>query len=221
MGAKRLPGPDRAAVAAELREIAARLRLSGENPFRARAYATGAEAVEGLSDAQLSRRLAQGTLTEVPGIGPALAAVIGETAAGGESRIAAKLRAEAPAAVLELTQVRGISPARARRLHDALGIGGIDELEAAGRAGRVRQVKGFGVKTEASILSAIGAYRQRTDAIRLVDARDLAAGLAAFVARQPGVRRADVAGPVRRWQEAVDQLAVVASVVRAEDVPGA
>ncbi|MFL5303561.1 MAG: helix-hairpin-helix domain-containing protein [Polyangia bacterium] len=219
MAARRLPST-RAAIAAELREIAARLRLSGDNPFRARAYAAGADAVESLSDAQLARRLAAGTLTEVPGIGAALATIIGEVATAGESRLAARLRAEAPAAVLELTQLRGISPDRARRLHDALGIGGIDELEAAARAGRVRDVKGFGPKTEAAILSAIIAYRERTDAIRLVDARDLAAALAAFVGRQPGVTAADVAGPVRRWQEAVDELTVVASVARAEEIPG-
>ena len=220
MAARRLPRPDRAAIAAELREIGARLRLSGDNPFRARAYAAGADAVESLSDAQLARRLAAGTLTEVPGIGAALATVIGEIATAGESRIAARLRAEAPAAVLELTQVRGISPDRARRLHEALGVGGIDELEAAARAGRVRAVKGFGPKTEASILSAIGAYRERTDAIRLVDARDLAAALAAFVERQPAVTTADVAGPVRRWQEAIDELTVVAVVAHAADAPG-
>ncbi|HVY41364.1 MAG TPA: helix-hairpin-helix domain-containing protein [Polyangia bacterium] len=221
MAARRLPRPDRAAIAAELREIAARLRLSGDNPFRARAYAAGAEAVESLSDAQLARRLAAGTLTTVPGIGHALAAVIAEIATSGESRVAARLRAEAPAAVLEMSQIRGISPERARRLHDALGIGGIDELEAAARAGRVRTVKGFGPKTERSILSAIEAYRRRTDAIRLVDARDLAAALAAFVGRQPGVTAADVAGPVRRWQEAINEVTVVGAVARAEEVPGA
>ncbi|HVT07373.1 MAG TPA: helix-hairpin-helix domain-containing protein [Polyangia bacterium] len=220
MAARRLPRPDRAAIAAELREIAARLRLSGDNPFRARAYAAGAEAVESLSDAQLARRLAAGTLTAVPGIGQALAGVIAEIATSGESRVAARLRAEAPAAVLELSQIRGISPERARRLHEALGVGGIDELEAAARDGRVREVKGFGPKTERSILSAIDDYRRRTDAIRLVDARDLAAALAAFVGRQPGVIAADVAGPVRRWQEAVDELAVVGVVGDTDEVPG-
>jgi DNA polymerase (family X) len=220
MSARRLPQLDRAAIAAELREIGARLRLSGDNPFRARAYEAGANAVDGLSDAQLARRLASGTLTDVPGIGAALAAVIGEIAAAGESRLAARLRAEAPAAVLELTQIRGISPARARRLHDALGIGGIDQLEAAARAGRMREVKGFGPKTEASILAAITDYRAGANAIRLVDARDVAAALAAFVERQPRVTAADVAGPVRRWQEAVDELTVVATVADAEDAPG-
>ena len=216
----RVGGPkiDRLAVAAELREIGARLRLSGENPFRARAYETGADAVENLSDAQLARRLAAGTLIEVPGIGAALASVISEIAERGESQLAARLRAAAPAAVLELAQVRGISPERARRLHEALGVAGIDDLEAAARAGRVRTVKGFGPKSEAAVLSAIAAYRESTAAVRLIDARDAAAALAGFVRRLPRVTSADVAGPVRRWQEAVDELAVVAAVPDPADV---
>ncbi|HXU61780.1 MAG TPA: helix-hairpin-helix domain-containing protein, partial [Polyangia bacterium] len=187
----------------------------------ARAYQAGAEAVENLTDAQLARRLAAGTLTEVPGIGAALAAVIAEIAERGESQLAARLRAAAPAAVLEMTQVRGISAERARRLHEALGVGGIDELEAAARAGRVREVKGFGPKSEAAIVAAIAAYRDSAAAVRLIDAREPAAALAAFVGRQPGVTSAAVAGPVRRWQEAVGELSVVATVARLDDVEAA
>ncbi len=219
--ARRLARIDRAAIVAELREIGARLRLSGENPFRARAYEGGADAVENLSDAQLARRVAAGTLTDVPGIGGALAAVITEVAERGESQIAARLRAAAPAAVLEMTQVRGISAERARRLHEALGVGGIDDLEAAARAGRVREVKGFGPKTEAAILSAIAAYRDSRAAVRLIDAREAADALAGFVRRQPRVTGAEVAGQVRGWQEAVDELAVVGTVARPADVSGA
>src|SRR4051795_8523581 len=67
---------DRGRIVAGLREIGARLRLSGDNPFRARAYEGGAEAVEALADADLERRLEAGTLTEVPGIGGGAAAVV-------------------------------------------------------------------------------------------------------------------------------------------------
>ncbi len=219
--ARRLPRIDRAAVVAELREIGARLRLSGENPFRARAYEGGADAVENLSDAELARRVAAGTLTDVPGIGAALAGVITESAERGESQIAARLRAAAPAAVLELAQVRGISPERARRLHDALGVGGIDDLEAAARAGRVRAVKGFGAKSEAAILTAIAAYRDRAAAVRVIDARATAEALAAFVRRQPRITGAEVAGEVRGWQESVGELTVVGTVAAPSDVAGA
>src|SRR6186997_255537 len=75
----------RATIVRALREIGGRLRLAGDNPFRARAYDNGANAVEALSDAELAERVAAATLTEVPGIGGALAAVITEVAQTGRS----------------------------------------------------------------------------------------------------------------------------------------
>jgi DNA polymerase (family X) len=203
---------DRGRIVAALREIGARLRLAGENPFRARAYEGGAEAVEALADAELGDRLDAGTLVEVPGIGGALAAVIAELAATGKSAVLEQLRASLPAAVLELTQLSGISKERALALHQSLGVSSVDELAAAARAGRVREVRGFGEKSEAALLRAIDRYRRRPQAMRLIDARDTAAALAAFVAAQPGVSAVDVAGGVRLWDEVIDEIAVVAVV---------
>ena len=205
-------GVDRAGIVAALREIAARLRLAGENPFRARAYATGADAVEALSDPQLARRLERGTLPEIAGIGGALAAVIGELARSGRAELLERLRAGAPAALLELTRVPGVTKKRARALHDALGVASVDDLAAAAQAGRIRDVKGFGPKTEASILEAVRAYRQRPVAIRLIDAREAAASLARFVGDCPGVDAAEVAGGVRRWEEVIEEVAVMAVI---------
>ena len=203
---------------AALREIGARLRLAGENRFRARAYDGGADAIERLSDDDLARNLEAGTLRQVPGIGAALAATVAEIAATGGSRVLERLRVAAPAALLELRQLPGITARRASRLHDALGVSSLDELEAAARDGRVRGVKGFGPKTEAAILAAVDAYRRRPRALRLIDARDQAAELARFAAARAGIASATIAGAVRRWEEVVDELAVVA-VTAASDRP--
>ena len=203
---------DRGRIVAALREIGARLRLAGDNPFRARAYEGGAEAVEGLADAELADRLEAGTLVEVPGIGGALAAVIAELAATGGSALLERLRAALPAAVLELAQLSGVSTERALTLHQCLGVNNVDELAAAARAGRVREVRGFGPKREAALLRAIDRYRRLPHAMRLSDARDTAAALAAFVAAQPGVSAVDVAGGVRLWDEVIDEIAIVAVV---------
>ncbi len=67
------PPQDRLTIARALREISRLLAVKGENPFRARAYERGARALESLPD-DLDERLAGGTLTGTPGIGPALAA---------------------------------------------------------------------------------------------------------------------------------------------------
>jgi DNA polymerase (family 10) len=216
LGRKRRSGSigttERARIVAALREIGARLRLAGDNPFRARAYEGGAEAIETLGDAELDRRIATGTLTEIPGIGGALAAAITELATTGGSAVLERLRASLPAAVLELSQLSGVSKDRALALHEALGVNNIEDLAAAARAGRVREVKGFGPKREAALLRAIDRYRRQPQALRLVDARDTAAAVAAFVAEQSGVIAAEVAGGVRLWDEVIDEIAIVAVV---------
>ena len=165
--------------------------------------------VEALSNAALVKHLRRGTLTDVEGIGGSLAAVIAELARTGRSELLDRLRAAAPAALLELTQVPGVTKRRAGLLHRALGVGSIDELAAAARAGRIRDVKGFGPKTEAAILAGIAVYRERPVALRLADARDAADALAAFVAATPGIAGTDVVGGVRRWDEVVGELAVL------------
>ena len=88
----------------------------------------------------------------------------------------------------------------------------VDELHEAARAGKVRTVRGFGPKTEASIIAALDAYARRARAIRWVDAREEIDWLAAFVRAQRGVVAVDEAGAVRRFEEEIDELALVATV---------
>ncbi len=197
-------------VASALREIGAILDALGENRFRARAYARGARAVEGLDDDALDALVAAGRLTEVEGIGAALASVIGELASTGRSELLERLRAQVPASVLELASLRGLSLDKARALHEALGVATVDELEAACRQGRVREVKGFGEKTEARLLEAIERHRTTHAQERLIDLLGPAGELLAHVRRARGVRDAELAGALRRFEEAADELVLVA-----------
>ena len=75
---------DKFAVARALREIGLFLELKGENKFRARAYETGARAVDELRE-ELGTLVDEQRLTEVSGIGPALAATIAEIWSTGRS----------------------------------------------------------------------------------------------------------------------------------------
>ena len=209
----------RPAIVAALHEIAARLRLAGDNRFRARAYDEAADAVEALSDDALRELLATDTLTSIDRIGPAVARVVVEVATRGRSELLERMRADAPASLLELSQIPGISRSRAHKLIQGLGVANLDELEAAGHAQRIRQVKGFGAKTEAAVLTAIERYRRRPQALRLIDAQDAGAALARFVASLPGIRIAEVVGGIRRWEEVVDEIAVVGLVDAAQGAP--
>lgn len=199
---------DRFEVASALREIGAILDALGENRFRARAYARGARAVEGVED--LDALVDEGHLTEVEGIGEALARVIDELVRTGRSALLERLRAQVPASVLELASLRGLSLDRARALHDALGISSVPELEAAARAGRVRAVKGFGEKTEAKLLEAIALHHASQDLVRLVDLVGPAHELLEQVRRAPGTLAAELTGALRRFEDAATEVVIVA-----------
>src|ERR687887_1395123 len=165
---------DKAAVARALREIGMLLEVKGENPFKVRAYEAGARALED-ADEDLAALVASGRLRELRGIGEALAKKIADLHATGRTDLLDRLRAELPKGILELVQVPDLGPKKIAALRDALGIASVADLEAACREGRVREVKGFGAKTEARILEGLARMRSRpASRILLADALDVA-----------------------------------------------
>jgi DNA polymerase (family X) len=202
---------DRHAVALVLQEIAALLQSDGENRFRARAFRAAARAVE-LLDTELAGLVAAGTLTDVPGIGPATARVIEELVVTGESSYHASLLEQGPATLQHLLRVPGLGAGRIHQLHEALGITDLDSLEAAARSGAIAKVRGFGERTQQSILEGIPFARSVAGRRTLHHAAEAAHRLAAFIQGLPGVIDAVVAGTLRRRLEIADRIVLVAAV---------
>ncbi|WP_248358727.1 helix-hairpin-helix domain-containing protein [Anaeromyxobacter oryzae] len=203
---------DKFEVARLLREIGALLELEGENPFKIRAYENGARAVEAVAE-DVAALAAEGRLTDVPGIGEALAKKIADILARGSTDVLDRLRAKHPPGVLDLLRVPDLGPKKIAALHGALGVGSVDELEAACLAGRVRGVKGFGEKTEAKILEGIRRLRARPAEVRvlLAGALEAADAIVAFLRRSPAALDVQLAGSARRGRETVGDLDVVAA----------
>ncbi|WP_437927161.1 PHP domain-containing protein [Sorangium sp. So ce291] len=208
---------DKLDIARSLREMGMLLQIKGENPYRARAYETGADALEELTD-DLGELIKARRLTELKGIGAALAAQIAELYQTGRSEQLEKLRAELPRGVLELSQVPGMTLKRIKALHEALGIGSVEELKQACLTGKVRGVKGFGAKVESSLLEGIHRHETRDERILLVDALELAEPLLAQVRACEATEQADLAGSIRRWEETVADIDIVAAADDAEQV---
>jgi DNA polymerase (family X) len=196
---------DRFSVAAALREISLLLGVKGGNPYRARAYQRGAAAVEALAG-DLGSLVAEERLTDVPGIGSALAAQIAELHRTGRSSMLDKLRGELPPGILDLIQVPHLSVERIAVLHRALGIQSVAELKAAAESGKVRDVKGFGEKTEQKILDGIAQLEARGETLLLHQALRTSEALEAWLRASPHTLRVDVSGEARRRSETVDQI---------------
>src|SRR5437588_726050 len=144
----------KAQIAAVLEEIATLLELKDENPFKIRAYANAARSIEAWGG-NLSDLQDEEALSKIPGIGKAIAAKVKELAATGSLKYLEELRAEFPAAILQLFSISGLGAKKIKALHEQLQISSIEELRKACESGRVAQLPGFGETTQAKICTAI------------------------------------------------------------------
>lgn len=150
-------------IAACLETVADLLEAQNANPYRVRAYRTGAQTVRGLPEPAgvlLAESGVEG-LIALPGIGRSLARAIEQLVDTGKLALLAQLRGEvAPARVF--TTVPTIGPKLAARVHDQLGIETLADLQAAAYDGRLSHVPGFGAgRVRAVQESLAGRLRSR------------------------------------------------------------
>jgi DNA polymerase (family 10) len=150
-------------VAAVLDQIAVMLELTGETGFKVLAYRRAADTVRNLEEA-LGPRVEAATLTDLEGIGEALAAKIETLYRDGQVDLYERLKAQVPAGLLEMLSVPGLGPGKVRRLNAELHITTLDELETACRDGRVGQLRGFGAKSVERLMRGVDWHRKRRTA---------------------------------------------------------
>ena len=197
-------------VAQLLKEYAHRTSLRGGNPYRAKAYLRAADSLGALSQ-PLEKVIATGTLTELPGIGDAIADIVTKLHQTGSHPSLEKLRKEVPDGVLELFAVPGLRPDKILKLHQELGISSLTELEAAAKADRIRKVKGLGAALQTKILQNLSIVRSGESQLHLHKAAALLEhAIAAIRQQHPEYSRVEIAGDFRRGCELVSDFAVVA-----------
>jgi DNA polymerase (family 10) len=201
---------DKYAIAAALQEIGTLLELKGGQYFKARAYKLGARSVAELPE-DLGKLIKENRLTFVKGIGYALAKQIEELYTTGQSPLLNSLRAELPPGIVELSNVRGLNARKIDLLHQALGISTIEELKAAAEAGKLRNIKGFGAKTEQRILEAIEGSEKREQRVHIHHALRAGERILEYLKTSRAFIKGEFGGSLRRWQETVSQVVIVAS----------
>jgi DNA polymerase (family X) len=197
---------NKAEIANVLTDIATLLELKGENPFKIRAYQSGARVLEAMTDEEIAQRISAGTLDEVKGIGEALAQKVTELHTTRRLGFYENLKASLPPGLVELLQIPGVGPKKVKALHEKLGIDSIAALQQACLDGKIATLAGFGAKTQEKILEGIRnreAYGKRHI---WSDAWAVAEPLLAALRLQPGVEQAEACGSLRRHVETVGDL---------------
>lgn len=196
-------------IAAHFEEIADLLEIQGENPFRIRAYRNAARTVGDLG-VELTTLVAQDEdLTRLPGIGKDLAAKIAEIIRTGTTAKLKELHKAVPASVTSLLKLPGLGPKRVKLLMEQLDIQTLKQLQHAAQGGKIRQLTGFGEKTEQQILQALQTRLGEGQRIKLAVASQYAEALLDYLKKSQGVKQAVAAGSYRRARETVGDLDIL------------
>lgn len=211
---------DNHGIASLLGEIAVFSELSGENPFKARAFQSVARAVEKYPES-VADLCAQGRLREIRGIGKTIEEIIQDAVANGTSQLLEQLRAKFPAGITELLTLAGFGPKKVKAVYEKLGVSTIGELEYACRENRLLSLEGFGAKTQANILKAI-EFRKTTQSSRLFsEALLIGEELVRLAVDSHLFSRVDIAGSLRRGKTTfkdIDILLVPGAGTGIEDI---
>lgn len=201
---------DSRSAAHVLSQISALLEAKGEQRFKARAYRGAARALVALDTDDLAPLLQSGELADAPGIGPATLSVVRELVETGESSYLERLREGMPEGVLDLMRVPGLSVPKVQLIHEALAVQSLEDLERVARNGELAKLPKFGKKTAEKILRGIEILRRSGHLERFPQAALEAHVLLSNVEKHPDVKRAEVAGSVRRHTEVVADIDIVA-----------
>ncbi|MBA4104854.1 MAG: DNA polymerase/3'-5' exonuclease PolX [Pirellula sp.] len=194
-------------IAAVFEQIADLLEYQSANPFRVRAYRNGAKKISELTEPLAAIEEDESrSLTDLEGIGKDLAEKIATLLATGTLPMLEELQAQIPAGVLTLSRVPGVGPKKAAMLHKELGISSLAELRAACEQQRIRGLKGFGAKTEETILKGLAIAEEASVRMRWADAEEVVDALLEHMRGEPAIKQMEIAGSFRRGRDTIGDL---------------
>src|SRR3954452_23557196 len=204
-----------AEIAGHVDELGGLYELDRAVVYRVGAYRNAAKAIREapVSVAELAR---EGKATSLSGVGKTIAEKIDALLETGQSPSAVKLKAKYPPGLVEITRIPGLGPKNARKLFVTLGVDSLEELRAAIEQEQVRDVPGFGVKTEETIAHAL-ASGETAPSPRILhsQAARIAASLVSVLREDPACEQIEVAGSLRRWSDTCKDIDIVANAADA------
>lgn len=193
-------------------QLADLLDIEGDNPFRVRAYRNAARTIRS-QPRSLAEMVAAGEdLTRLSGIGAAIAGKIQTIVQTGKLPQLEQVLARTPKTLVTLLKIEGLGPKRVKTLFSLLNIKTLEDLERAARDGKIRQLPGFGEKTEALILKHLQQPLVKELRFLRFEAEGIARALVEHLGVAKGVDQIVVAGSFRRWKETVGDLDILVTI---------
>jgi len=199
-------------------KVADLLEIEGANPFRVRAYRNAARTISSLPRSVSDMIESEENLTELPGIGEDLAGKIKEVVQTGSLAQLEALESNTPSELSRLMKVAGLGPKRVKAIYENLGVVDLKSLKEAAEKGKVRELEGFGKKTEQTILEELEDVEDREERIKLMEAEQRASPLVAYLRKTKGIKEITVAGSYRRRKETVGDLDILVTCKKGSNV---
>ncbi|HKL16472.1 MAG TPA: DNA polymerase/3'-5' exonuclease PolX [Balneolaceae bacterium] len=201
-----------------LRKIADLLSIKGADEFRIRSYRDAASTIEKLNE-DLNDKVQKGDdLTELPDIGDSIADKIKEIVKTGSLDQLQKLEKEVPPQLTELLNIEGLGPERVNDLYRELNIESMDDLEEAVKNEKIRDIEGFGTKTEDKIRKELKRKRSQADRTLYSKAEEYAVPLIKYMRENEEVKKAEIGGSFRRKKETIGDLDILVAGDEAESI---
>lgn len=204
--------------------FAALLELRGENVFKVIAFQKVSRIIGEMS-IDLKKCVEEGTAGNIEGIGKSSQQIIEEFIQTGKSSAFEEVAATVPAGLVPMLSIEGMGPKTIHLLWKERNITSIDELEKAIASGSLAGLKGVGAKKIEAMKAGIATQHARTAGggpvrLGIGDCQEPAEELLSAVRKIPGIKRAEIAGSLRRRRETIGDLDIVAAVADGAD-PGA
>lgn len=197
-----------AEIAAVFKEIANRLEILGENPFRIRSYRKAAR-ICGDMPAEMADMLARDEdLTKIDGIGKSTAEKIAELVGTGTCAMLDELRTKLPATLTELLTIESLGPKKVKLLYEKVSVASVEDLARAARDGKLETLPGFGTKSVEKILAGIDRYNRAAG--RFLLSRGIATAERIIGQLADLAERIDYAGSTRRGKETIGDVDILA-----------
>lgn len=194
-------------VARVLRETAQLLEIDGAQIGRYRSYEKAAELIASLAESIEAIAQDPKKLTELPGIGDNLAAHIREILSTGDYSLRQKLLKKYPLQILEVLSLQSLGPKKALILWREFKCCTVAQVEQLAREGKLRDLAGFGEKTEQNILKAVEVFKKTAGRFLITTAEHEAAKLVEYISRfGKAILSITPAGSLRRWKETIGDL---------------
>ena len=195
-------------ISAVLEQVAVLLELDGANRFRVIAYQNASRALASLEEDILTV-VRDERITDVKGIGKGLGGLITEAVLEGTWGDLPSLYERIPPGLMEIVEIPGLGPKRARTMYEELGVDSVESLKAACEMGHVAPLSGFGEKSQQKYLEGIELLRRYQGRSRMDVGLLYGRSLEESISSMPGVVLSQLAGSARRRRETIGDLDIV------------